>query len=131
MRRDQPIRKSFYVITCIVFAASLALTYSPMFSGRIPFPEDLVMRHAAWDARSGAAAPKPLPEISDLITSFYPYHALAAQALAQRDAPLWNPYILGGTPLAAHSQAGQFYPLNLPYLLLPLHLAWTICIMAR
>jgi len=89
------------------------------------------MRHAAWDQRTGATAPKPFPEISDLITSFYPYHALVGRAVAQRVLPLWNPSILGGAPLAAHSQAATFYPFNLPYLFLPLHVAWTVCVMLR
>jgi len=45
---------------------------------------------------------------------------LAANYWRDGIVPLWNPLSRCGTPLAADPQSGALYPLNLPYLALPL-----------
>ena len=107
------------------------VNYLPVFTGKIPFPTDLVLRHAAYNPTGATAAPKPFPEIGDLITSFYPYHSLVARISSHGILPLWNPFILAGTPLQASSQSAEFYPLNIFYYILPIHAAWTVCILLR
>jgi hypothetical protein len=123
--------RKFWRIALVVFAVIAAVNYLPVLRGRVPFPQDLVLRHAAWDQSTGAAAPKPTPAITDLITSFYPYRALIARASSLGLLPLWNPYILGGTPLEASSQSAPFYPFNFLYYVFPLNLAWSLCIIVR
>jgi len=123
--------RDFWRNAFIIFTVIAALNYLPILTGKIPFPENLVLRHAAWDQRTGAAAPEPMPEIGDLMTSFYPYHSLAARASRLGSLPLWNPYILGGTPLEANAQSAPFYPFNIPYYIFPLQWAWTICMIVR
>jgi hypothetical protein len=55
----------------------------------------------------------------DLFDYNYPLlHVIADQWRAGR-APLWNPYIFGGTPLHGNMQGGAFYPPNLVLLLVP------------
>ena len=65
---------------------------------------------------------------------FYPWHALAADALRAGHLPLWNPLLGNGTPLLANYQSAVLYPPNWLALDLPLdlvqpwlaalHLAW-------
>ena len=43
--------------------------------------------------------------------------------LAKGIMPLWNPYIYGGTPFVGGLQSAIFYPLNLIYLIFPIHVA--------
>ncbi|MDO8139955.1 MAG: hypothetical protein Q6358_00510, partial [Candidatus Brocadiales bacterium] len=43
--------------------------------------------------------------------------------LAKGIIPLWNPYIYGGTPFVGGLQSAIFYPLNLIYLIFPIHVA--------
>ncbi|MBI2469729.1 MAG: YfhO family protein [Planctomycetes bacterium] len=43
--------------------------------------------------------------------------------LAKGIIPLWNPYIYGGTPFVGGVQSAIFYPLNLIYLIFPIHVA--------
>ncbi|MBI5714314.1 MAG: hypothetical protein HZC38_12970, partial [Chloroflexi bacterium] len=50
----------------------------------------------------------------DTFFYFYPYWEYRAQSLLAGRLPLWNPYIFMGVPFLANSQAGVFYPLNLP-----------------
>jgi hypothetical protein len=64
----------------------------------------------------------------DLTTFFYPFRSIWVETVRQGHFPLWNPYIKCGVPLFATIQPGVLYPLSLPYLFLPLDLAfnWTI-----
>ncbi len=43
--------------------------------------------------------------------------------LAKGTIPLWNPYIYGGTPFVGGVQSAIFYPLNLIFLVFPIHVA--------
>ncbi|MGD8775592.1 MAG: YfhO family protein [Syntrophobacterales bacterium] len=64
----------------------------------------------------------------DLTTFFYPFRHIWVETVRQGHFPFWNPYIKCGVPLFATIQPGVLYPLSLPYLFLPLDLAfnWTI-----
>ena len=64
----------------------------------------------------------------DLTTFFYPFRSIWVETIRQGHFPFWNPYIKCGVPLFATIQPGVLYPLSLPYLFLPLDLAfnWTI-----
>ena len=64
----------------------------------------------------------------DLTTFFYPFRFVWVETVRQGHFPFWNPYIKCGVPLFATIQPGVLYPLSLPYLFLPLDLAfnWAI-----
>jgi hypothetical protein len=64
----------------------------------------------------------------DLATFFYPFRFIWVETARQGHFPFWNPYLKCGVPLFATIQPGVLYPLSLPYLFLPLDLAfnWTI-----
>jgi hypothetical protein len=123
--------RSFLWTAAAVFALVAVVNYLPIFTGKIPFPRDLVVRHAAWDSPQTAGSMRPMPGISDLITSFYPFHALASRAADSGSVALWNPYVLSGSPFAANSQSALFYPCNFLYYLLPVAIAWAICLFIR
>lgn len=52
----------------------------------------------------------------DTFAYFYPMETYYASSLRAGQLPLWNPYIFGGAPFLANSQAGVYYPLNLAFL---------------
>ncbi len=60
----------------------------------------------------------------------FPIRALAGQIIARGELPLWNPYIFGGTPLAASVYPGAFYPLNWLFAILPAKWAMNIVVLA-
>jgi len=64
----------------------------------------------------------------DLTTFFYPFRSIWVETVRQGHFPFWNPFIKCGVPLFAAIQPGVLYPLSIPYLFLPLDLAfnWTI-----
>src|SRR6185436_11652179 len=70
-------------------------------------------------------------DIGDLVTAFYPFRALAAQAVRGGEFPLWNPNMLGGAPFLANAQSALFYPLTAIYYTLGLPAGWTVAIILR
>jgi hypothetical protein len=108
LTRESRIGKSFYRTTILVFAALLAVNYLPVFSGRIPFPEDLVTRHPAWDQRTERCCPSLLRRSAISSRRFIRTARWSLKPRRKEFHQLWNPYILGGTPLAAHSQAAPY-----------------------
>ena len=122
--------RSFRRTSLSVFALFVAVNYLPVLAGRIPFPRDLVLMHAAWDGIHAPVA-RSFAGIIDVPAQFYPFHTLAARAAREGTLALWNPYILAGSPFQANSQSALFYPLNLFYYILPVASAWTIALMVR
>ncbi len=57
------------------------------------------------------------------LMQFYPWQHFAVEAWRTGEAPLWNPLVGNGAPLAANLQTGAFYPLNALYLFLPTEIA--------
>ncbi len=49
----------------------------------------------------------------DALFLWYPYRHFAANCLRDGIFPLWNPYLLGGTPFQADIQSALIYPFNL------------------
>jgi hypothetical protein len=114
-----------------VFALLVAWNYLPIFTGKIPFPRDIVVQFAAWSGLPRSEAWQPSASIGDLVTSFYPFRAFAAKSIKERTLPLWNPLILGGIPFQANSQSALFYPLNALYYVLPTPIAWAAAHLLR
>lgn len=62
--------------------------------------------------------------VADHLWQHYPWAALLWKSVHQFKLPFWTPLIQCGFPIAAESQIGIFYPINLfLYFLLPLHWA--------
>ena len=112
----------------IIFGLLAAANYFPLLLGLVPFPAHLLAPFPAW---GGSSRWPPIPEIGDLITSFYPFHAFAARAVHDGSFPLWNPHILSGAPFLANAQSAIFYPPNFLYYVLPVPAAWAVCLLIR
>ncbi len=62
--------------------------------------------------------------VADHLWQHYPWAGLLWKSVHQFKLPFWTPLIQCGFPIAAESQIGVFYPINLLiYILLPLHWA--------
>src|SRR5262249_27024871 len=114
-----------------VFALIALAVYWPVMGGRIPVPHHAILQFAAWNGFPSSEALRSYADIGDLITTFYPFRSFVSQAVAAGTLPLWNPYLLGGTPFLANSQSSLFYPLNIPYYVLPTPAAWVLAIVLR
>src|SRR5438477_5884415 len=128
MRNLESVR-SFRLFVIAVFALLASLNYLPAIAGKIPFPRDMVLQFPAWAGAARFEGRQPYADIGDLVTVFYPFRALASRAVHSGTFPLWNPYFQGGVPFQADSQSSLFYPPNVLYYILPLAVAWTLCLL--
>lgn len=131
MRLHTQTERPFWPLAIGVFAALVVVNYFPIFLGRVPFPRDMVLQFSAWWGFHLGEPRQDYADIGDLVTSFYPFRSLISRAISESTLPLWNPYLLSGTPFLANSQSALFYPLNFFYFVLPLPVAWTVCIVLR
>jgi len=56
-------------------------------------------------------------------TQWYPWRYFAAEWIGRGVLPLWNPYVLCGTPFLGNFQSAMLYPPNALFLVLPVHIA--------
>jgi hypothetical protein len=121
------LERKFWFKALCVFGFLVLLNYLPIFWGKIPFPSDEVLRHSAWNAE----VRETLPELIDVVALFYPFRAAIGRAAGEHTLPLWNPYIMSGTPLAPNAQSAVFAPQHFLYYVLPLKTAWTVILFLR
>ena len=119
---------------------SLAIVFLPLLfywqfflKGLIPAPADIIVgmyypwRNYIWN-NLFAGVPFKNGLISDVVAQLYPWRLLASSQWRAGNIPLWNPYILGGLPLAGNVQTAVFYPVNFIFYLLPSPITWGLTI---
>lgn len=62
--------------------------------------------------------------LSDLILENYVWKDFIRQSIAERELPLWNPYIFAGQPFLANGQHSAMYPFSILFYALPLEKAY-------
>jgi len=123
--------RSFWRWIAIVFALVTILNYFPVLVGKVPFPRDLGAHFPIWAAMPRSEAVQHYANLGDLFQYLYPFRALTTQSVRAGTFPIWNAHFLSGAPFLASSQSALFYPFNFFYYVLPLPVAWTLCILAR
>lgn len=128
---DGPVRSLAKRSVLLVGALAL-LNYWPMMLGKVPFPAHVATNFPPWESVQGPDRHSPRhAEIGDLVTMVYPWKAFTRQAIAGGTMPLWNPFLLQGTPFQADPYSALFYPPNLVYDFLPTPLAWSLSFLVR
>jgi len=101
--------------------------YWPVTVGdKTMLPVDNLYQWQPWQEHA-AASDATIPHnslISDLILQNYNWRQFIRESLEQGEIPLWNPYILSGTPFLAKGQHLAYYPFSLLFLILPLTKAY-------
>lgn len=95
-----------------------------VFTNRVLLPVPLLQQIAPWGTPRPDGSWNPL--MWDAMAFFYPIRHAAAEVIRSGHLPLWNPYILAGTPLLADVQSAIFYPLNVLFWVMPVHQAFGI-----
>jgi hypothetical protein len=103
--------------------------------GQIPLPGDFITGvYYPWlDYKWGydVGVPVKNPITTDVVSLIYPEQMLGIDLLKKGSWPLWNPYILAGTPLLANLQAAPFSPTIFVYFLTDKITAWSIQIILQ
>ena len=111
----------------IIFLVMILLFFWPLFTGRILSQADTLYSFPPWNSIKPADWTAPSnPILNDQTREFLPFFQVARESFLQGEFPLWNPYIMAGTPLLANSQSALLFPLNWPFYLLPLFLGFTV-----
>lgn len=69
--------------------------------------------------------------LADVVTVVWPQKLLAIDLFREGKFPLWNPYMLSGTPLLANIQSSVLYPLNLLFFIFDKIGAFNIYILSQ
>ncbi len=83
----------------------------------------LVAVIALWPILCAAPTQAPGLPGQDGRTQWYPWRELAADSIRRGSLPLWNPYVLCGTPFLGNFQSALFYPPNFLFVIAPVGIA--------
>lgn len=135
------MRKKFFKLLkvswpiLVIILAILAFFYPVWLRGLVPLPADFVVGvYYPWlDYKWGFPTGVPVknPMTTDVVSFTYPMQMLAMDLLKNGQWPLWNPYILAGTPLLANFQSAPFSPTNFVYFIFDRLTAWSIQIILQ
>ncbi len=119
MKRDPKSPKPLELtLAFLAIALQSALFLAPaLFTSKVLLPADLLFSYAPW-----AAGRQVVPQnanLSDALQQFYPYLGFFRDQVRSGHFPLWNPYVLGGTPFLANVVSAVLFPITWLVLLLP------------
>ena len=105
----------------------LVFTGRAFLQGDLYGPADLYFTHTPWKAVAAENGVTRIanPILSDLAFANLPWRAAVREALVNGRLPLWNRFVLCGTPLLGTGQAAVFHPSTWLGIFLPLALSWT------
>lgn len=105
------IQRPNWIALLLFAAAATLLIRHALLPEYALLPLDLVLNNAPWTSGEMVVPQNPL--ISDPFYSFYPRRHLLTEAIQQGEWPLWNPYVMAGTPNIANPNFQLFYWPNL------------------
>jgi len=110
-----------------IFALMIIVFFYPLLYGRVLSQADVVYIYPPWSSVKPQDFSAPSNSVlSDQTLEFLSFFKVARESLSRHEVPLWNPYIMGGTPLLANSQSALLFPLNWPFYFLPFYLGFTV-----
>src|ERR1700735_2612372 len=118
-----------YVVLAVIFF------WPGLLPGHTVSAADILWNSAPWNASvpAGITASGLHPvvygsngQVVDAVTIFEPYLQYTTAQLPH--IPLWDPYIMGGTPYLADMQSAIFSPFSLPAYILPFW--WSLGVIA-
>jgi hypothetical protein len=111
----------------IVFVIMTLVYFWPLYKGRILSQADMLYSFPPWSSVKPVDFVSPSNSVlNDQTREFLTFFQVAKESLVQREFPLWNPYIMAGTPLLANGQSALLFPLNWSFYLLPPYLGFTV-----
>lgn len=116
---------SVAAVLCLLIVAFAFLIRS-LATPKVLVPADL-LEHQIPIAQSRPDKPPSNPAISDVVEQFYPYQEFLRREIHRGNLPLWNPYVLNGTPFLATTVSMVFSPIHwlLFFLPHPLFYEWS------
>ena len=102
------------IVAVVVIALGLAAFFAePLFTSRVYSPAENLLDYPPWNAYAAPDYRRPNAGLGDRYTHHDPWRMFNRASLARGEAPLWNPFVFGGTPHLANYQSAPFYPPSL------------------
>jgi Bacterial membrane protein YfhO len=120
------LRWPFPVQAAILGLVLAVISYFPIFTGKVPFPADLLHYFPISEGTSRVGLTFRHAELGDLFTLMYPWRVYLRDSLRQGELPFWNPHSFAGAPFLANPISAVFYPPNWLFVVLPVNVAWSI-----
>ncbi|MDO8619197.1 MAG: YfhO family protein [Candidatus Daviesbacteria bacterium] len=120
----------------VILTVVLSFFYPVFKDNKVPIPADnIVGIYYPWLDYKWPGFPYGVPVknpiASDVVSFTFPMQTLGIDLIKTGQLPLWNPFILAGTPLMANFQSATFSIVNVVYLFLPKIDAWTLQIILQ
>jgi len=106
-----------------VLSVVVLLLLATLFFANVLFTDQVLVsdnldRYWPWKHHRDYSQTKASNRLFDRLLHEYPLRLIAVRMVKSGELPLWNPYILSGTPLlATESPRGFLYPLNVIFVL--------------
>ena len=106
----------------LVLVATVVLFLSPaLMTSRVLWPGGLLASFSPWSEEQPSPEPSNIL-LMDSVEQLYPYYHFHRSEVFEGRLPLWNPYVINGTPFLANSVSALFSPLRWLLLGLPIYL---------
>lgn len=111
----------------LIYTLMGVLFFYPVLWGYLISQTDYLFFVSPWSSiRPDDLLVPANPYIQDQTTEFLAFFMAAKAQIWQGMWPLWNPYILTGTPLLANTQSALLFPLNWGHYILPAGWGFTV-----
>lgn len=130
------MKSSTFLPILLLSAVILFFFYPVALFGKLPVPSDTIigLYHPFRDLYA-KDYPRGIPFKNSLITDpvrqQYPWRFLTIFTEKNLTLPLWNPFVLAGSPLLANLQSAPFYPLNILLFLPGFNTWWSVIIILQ
>lgn len=128
------ILQNFWPVVAILIVVAIFF-YPVWLKQEVPIPGDMIVGvYFPWlDYKWGYPTGVPVknPITTDVVSFTFPMQMLAIDLMKQGHWPLWNSYVLTGTPLLANFQSAPFAPTNFLYFIFDKLDAWSLQIMTQ
>jgi len=124
-----------FVVIAVACCSAIVFFYPYFLKGKVLFPSNLlVSTYNPWKITPDLDYPNGPPNKPigfDNIRQLYPNRKFTQEEFAKGKFPLWNPYVLSGTPYAAIFDTAIVYIPNILFQILPLIDAWSVMVMIQ
>ncbi len=87
----------------LVLVATVVVFLSPvLMTSKILWPGELLGSFSPWDELQAQVTPNNIL-LMDSVEQLYPYYQFHRSEVFQGRLPLWNPYVINGTPFLANA----------------------------
>ena len=114
------------LIVALLLIVPLILFFPQTIGGKTLLPVDNLFAFQPYRALAGEYGISQPHNglISDLILENYVWKQFVRDSIASGEVPLWQPYILAGTPFLAAGQSSALYPFSVLFWIMPLASAY-------